>query len=582
MQFNKPIGVRETHFSPEAKLVLSLGHKFALIGNLHSTLMSMLESTRTHYSSLFNALHRDEERQGLLRWTTRMKSSIMQCRKPSPHRIDVTVARGIQHLKQMGVVLKQADKNLGLVAMHPHVYHMMVMSHLRNSQTYRRVGVFPYDAILSRVLNIMNLCRLQRHKKEHLLELTTSSSKDPAPFYAMPKIHKKKLHASRPIAAQHSYVLSPLSRALAKVLAEEVKKLPSIPCNSKEVAQTLEEFIFKDDAVFLTFDVEACYPNINQSDSLRILRENVPILNEDGGFWYKVLQLILFNNYVEYDGQVYRQMEGTAMGTSVAPPYANLYLHYKFQPVLSRYGTSLQLYRRFIDDGFAIINSMDSGVELMREMNNCSNMKLTHELSPTHAIFLDFEVYKGERFNKEKMLDFRPYFKPTNRFLYLPAVSNHPKHMQLSIVRGEAIRCLRNSSSKISWLEAMHKIFKGLIARGYQGVDIQRRWKTVRWEDRHRWLYSSAGEAEKPDGILITTKYHPLTNIVWRRLTRLHSPIRQLRPIGMSYNARQKAVIEAWPPTIVFKEFRKIGNVVVKATDTGKNSEGVRNIQLNF
>ena len=548
---------------------------------MHATLENILQSAVQKYKPLFNALHSEHEREGLLRWKNRMEKSIADCKKPKQRRIDFIVAKGIQHLRDMGVVLKQTDKNLGLVAMHPHIYHMMVMSHLNDRNTYQRVQQFPYDAIINRVRNIMHLCRLPRYQKTKLLDQTRHASQEPASFYAMPKIHKKKLHASRPIAAQHSYVLTPLSRALARVLVEEVQKISSIPTNSKQVAQTLDQFVFQNDGVFLTFDVEACYPNIDQRDSLKILGENVPVLSEHGGFWLKILQLILFNNYVEYDDQIYRQMEGTAMGTAVAPPYANLYLHYKFDTVLSQYDDRLQFYRRFIDDGFAIVDSIGTGLQLMRDLNSCSNMSLTHELSQNHAIFLDFEIYKGVRFTQNRMIDFRPYFKPTNRFLYLPACSNHPSYMQLSIIRGEAIRCLRNSSNKIVWLESMHKIFKGLIARGYQGFDIQRRWRSVRWEDRQKWLYNAGGEAERPDGIIVTTRYHPLTTNVWKRLTKLHAPTRQLRPRTMSYNVRQKAVIDAWPPTIVFKEFRKIGNVLVKARDTGKQEDGTRRLNLN-
>lgn len=115
----------------------------------------------------------------------------------------------------------------------------------------------------------------------------------------------------------------------------------------------------------------------------------------------------------------------------------------------------------------------------MAELNQCSDMQLTYEFSDWKAIVLDFHVFKGTWFATSRKLDFKPYFKLTNRFLSLLARSNHPKHMQLSIVRGEAIRCVRNSSRKLLWLEAMHKTFKGLIARGFDGKDIQDQWSIV-------------------------------------------------------------------------------------------------------
>jgi hypothetical protein len=36
--------------------------------------------------------------------------------------------------------------------------------------------------------------------------------------------------------------------------------------------------------------------------------------------------IVLGKNYFEFNGKVYRQRQGTAMGTRVAPTYANLFM----------------------------------------------------------------------------------------------------------------------------------------------------------------------------------------------------------------------------------------------------------------
>jgi hypothetical protein len=79
--------------------------------------------------------------------------------------------------------------------------------------------------------------------------------------------------------------------------------------------------------VFLTYDVKQLYPSIDPQDEIKTLHESVPIMRADRNFWTKVLQLIMFNNYVSAEGKIYRQVKGTATGTQVAPPFANLYLY---------------------------------------------------------------------------------------------------------------------------------------------------------------------------------------------------------------------------------------------------------------
>lgn len=201
-------------------------------------------------------------------------------------------------------------------------------------------------------------------------------------------------------------------------------------------------------------------------------------MRDNNNFWTKVLQLIMYNNYVVANGNIYRQMIGTATGTQVAPPFANLYLYYKFLRILQ--DPEILLHERYIDDGFILVSSRQHAERIIRLLNAATNLDLTYEISEHKAVFLDLVVYKGMRFELENRLDLRVYFKPTNRLLYLPMISNHPASMKSGIIIGEAIRTLRNSSDKAEWLKALRFIFSGLRARGYPGTMIKKAWKKIR------------------------------------------------------------------------------------------------------
>ncbi len=171
---------------------------------------------------------------------------------------------------------------------------------------------------------IMRGARVPLYKIAKRVEFIDEENSTPSSFYVMPKIHKKKLFASRPVQARHSHMLTPLSRELTNVLQEIVGNIPVISKDSKATSQELNECAFTKPGVVLTYDVEAMYPSIDLEDSISILQRNAQALNDNGSFCLEILEHILFNNYVSFNGKIFRQMQGTASGTCMAPPFANL------------------------------------------------------------------------------------------------------------------------------------------------------------------------------------------------------------------------------------------------------------------
>ena len=90
-------------------------------------------------------------------------------------------------------------------------------------------------------------------------------------------------------------------------------------------------------------------------------------------------QFVLTNNNFDFDGQIYNQSIGTAMGTDFAPDYACLSMGFleetKLFPSLINHFSAIECkcikdnHMRYIDDGFTLYpNSL---------ILNCSNNYLT-------------------------------------------------------------------------------------------------------------------------------------------------------------------------------------------------------------
>ena len=59
--------------------------------------------------------------------------------------------------------------------------------------------------------------------------------------------------------------------------------------------------------------------------------------------------------------------------------------------------------------------------------NHQPTIKFTAEISDKETTFLDTYIYKGERFERDAILDARTHFKPTETFQYTHFGSCHPQ-----------------------------------------------------------------------------------------------------------------------------------------------------------
>ena len=115
----------------------------------------------------------------------------------------------------------------------------------------------------------------------------------------------------------------------------------------------------------------------------------------------ELIDIVLKNNVFEFNNNYYLQIQGTAMGTKMAPVYANLFMGKVEEQLIELGKPHIKLWKRFIDDIFVIwTGSKSEFVTYMTIINQIHNtIKFTHELSETELTFLDITLYKGERFN---------------------------------------------------------------------------------------------------------------------------------------------------------------------------------------
>ena len=129
-----------------------------------------------------------------------------------------------------------------------------------------------------------------------------------------------------------------------------------------------------------------------------------------------IAKFILDNMNFEFNGEHFLQTRGTAMGTSLAPNYANLFMDRFETKALAGYHLKPLTWLRFIDDIFIIwTHGQDSLLEFINYLNSLHPfIKLTHEFSHSSINFLDTTV----KFNQEREFIATLYNKPTDTYIY--------------------------------------------------------------------------------------------------------------------------------------------------------------------
>ena len=82
--------------------------------------------------------------------------------------------------------------------------------------------------------------------------------------------------------------------------------------------------------------------------------------------------------------------------------------------------TKPTVWKRFIDDGTSLWDIDKREIDLFLAQANSFHptIKLTAEISDKEITFLHRVVYKGERFQKDAILDSETHYKPTETFQY--------------------------------------------------------------------------------------------------------------------------------------------------------------------
>ena len=95
----------------------------------------------------------------------------------------------------------------------------------------------------------------------------------------------------------------------------------------------------------------------------------------------KLFQFAISQTNFHFNGSMYDQVDGVAMGSPLAPILANIFMGYHEKGWIKNYSYGgLLYYKRYVDDIFAVFETKDHAVSFYNYINKqYSNIKFTME-----------------------------------------------------------------------------------------------------------------------------------------------------------------------------------------------------------
>ena len=142
------------------------------------------------------------------------------------------------------------------------------------------------------------------------------------------KIHKNPI-AVRPIVSGCGGPTERISTLVDLHLQPHVPLANSYLRDSSQLLQLLEDKTFPTDVTLATIDVKALYINIPHGEGTRAVlnrlyhnNPNSQAVEMPPETLADLLKIVLTHNYFQFADRMYHQVQGTAMGTKMAPAYA--------------------------------------------------------------------------------------------------------------------------------------------------------------------------------------------------------------------------------------------------------------------
>ena len=283
-------------------------------------------------------------------------------------------------------------------------------------------------------------------------------------LYGLSKTHKSG-NPLRPILSMIGSPQHNLAKYLNFLLAPVLKKFSRHTIgDSFEFARVVRE-ASSSNTFMASFDVKSLFTNVPLNEVINICAD---ALYQDNNLkltrpnFIKLMQLATSSTEFSIGNEMYRQVDGVAMGSPLGPTLANIFMDFLEDRYFQNNEKPL-IYYRYVDDCFILINNKDACVNMFNDFNKLHpSISFTMESESDNCLpFLDVLV---RRTPTEFVTSI--YRKPTFSGQYINFLSHSSKKRKINLIKTLCNRAV-SICSPSTLDDEIGKIMEVLQSNGY-------------------------------------------------------------------------------------------------------------------
>ena len=401
------------------------------------------------------------------------------------------------------IVITNADKGLGTVAISTADYIKYGLKHLMDDTTYKLISE---EQAFTDIRSLRD--EIYKWTFEHRSALSDDAAKfirkrlvdtidDPfGYFYLLIKLHKDPI-STRPVCSDVASLPHALGQWVDEQLQPLVKAQRTYFKNSFALKSQLALLQLPPNASVFTYDAVSMYTNIDTDQCISSLKKYLSSRDTQTKFPHyspsaliSAIEIVMRNNRMRFGDIIVLQEKGIAMGMSPAPEIANLFVAiHEEERVLPWLDTPfLRFLKRFIDDGIGIwLHDSDPAVDAANwksfQEDVCGGgLEWTFSKRSNKESFMDMNIMivNGK-------LEFSLFAKPMALHLFIPPNSCHAPGVTSGHVFGQVLRIYQLCSREVDIDRELKLFLNQLLDRGHQ-LDNLRPLFTKAIENARRYL----------------------------------------------------------------------------------------------